>query len=575
MPRKLKPPPPERANWNSMNEGQKRYAMEQYNKALVHRGHYFTPPSSPTAPNSPEGFSRQELDAIIDEHFPGEPAEDTSDKEEEDADNTMSAGTSTGTPMEITDNRGPQVFKRGADSTLKSPAKKQKAATTTGSALPGTSGNMNAGTGGALGGAEGGGAIIIPRGINNTHIDMVFKKTWKFLSYGVANNIIGTTQYALTTALANLPWEYLFFYCSPAERDVLLGFQGVFARKAKMSVRALNTRVAFQTGDTNSTTATYNQNKFTLTAVGLRNNAALYGENCTYTFDNSEPMKVTGVNPVNATYRNSLQQDLYGLANTSSDFSTRVPVYVTGGEIALGGYYTLYVGNTGSAGYQPLMNYVKEVNAMDVLGQEIINVEHNFKYAPLTPRPKAIINYSDTVTSNSNAEISSGTNRENIQVLSKDTGGNLNPIAIDSLNTSYVGNMNGTNYTYFSANNQYYTYPMEQSGTFNESNKGHHDAGLQQSVHVGVRAVPKLSTNAASQTVESWSDTQAYWVIDCELHCTADYPFVYSRDGPRSLPTLAQSVIGKVSGTPAVFKAYRQTYDGINYLAQPNLLLDS
>ena len=36
-----KPPPYERANWDRLNEGQRRYAMEQYNLALVRRGQRF------------------------------------------------------------------------------------------------------------------------------------------------------------------------------------------------------------------------------------------------------------------------------------------------------------------------------------------------------------------------------------------------------------------------------------------------------------------------------------------------------------------------------------------------------
>ena len=34
----FKPPPFERANWAGMNEGQRRYAMKQYNLALSRRG---------------------------------------------------------------------------------------------------------------------------------------------------------------------------------------------------------------------------------------------------------------------------------------------------------------------------------------------------------------------------------------------------------------------------------------------------------------------------------------------------------------------------------------------------------
>lgn len=38
MPRALGPPPYERPNWERMNEGQRRYAMEQWQLARVRRG---------------------------------------------------------------------------------------------------------------------------------------------------------------------------------------------------------------------------------------------------------------------------------------------------------------------------------------------------------------------------------------------------------------------------------------------------------------------------------------------------------------------------------------------------------
>lgn len=73
-----KPPPYERPNWDSMNEGQKRYAMEQYNLALVRRGAYFAPPGSeetsvpaPSSTPTPEAHHNaiddlDEIDRLLD-----------------------------------------------------------------------------------------------------------------------------------------------------------------------------------------------------------------------------------------------------------------------------------------------------------------------------------------------------------------------------------------------------------------------------------------------------------------------------------------------------------------------------
>ena len=142
----------------------------------------------------------------------------------------------------------------------------------TGSKLPGTSGNTDGMTGaGGTGDDQSRAVATMPRGIHTPTYSWTFKKKHKFLTFGVANAIInealtsGTVlnRWALTTSLANLPWEYAFMYISPAEFKRLQQFNGVFASKARVRVFQYNPRVAFQTADTTSTQATLNQNKFT------------------------------------------------------------------------------------------------------------------------------------------------------------------------------------------------------------------------------------------------------------------------------------------------------------------------
>ena len=59
-----KPPPYERPNWERMNEGQRRYAMEQYNLALVRRGQYFEPPIAARPPSPAPNNAIQDLDEL-------------------------------------------------------------------------------------------------------------------------------------------------------------------------------------------------------------------------------------------------------------------------------------------------------------------------------------------------------------------------------------------------------------------------------------------------------------------------------------------------------------------------------
>ena len=66
-----KPPPNERPNWHKLNEGQRRYAWEQYNLALVRRGlpiDHPIPGGEQAGPSNADG----DLDDLLDRPASGE-----------------------------------------------------------------------------------------------------------------------------------------------------------------------------------------------------------------------------------------------------------------------------------------------------------------------------------------------------------------------------------------------------------------------------------------------------------------------------------------------------------------------
>ena len=81
--RPLGPNPQDRPNWDSLNEGQRRYAMEQWNLARVRRGKYFTPPGE-----EDQGLTQEEAIANFDIDLLGSPQqpqeEEQSNSQEED-----------------------------------------------------------------------------------------------------------------------------------------------------------------------------------------------------------------------------------------------------------------------------------------------------------------------------------------------------------------------------------------------------------------------------------------------------------------------------------------------------------
>nr|ARV85898.1 structural protein [Planococcus citri densovirus] len=118
----LKAPPNERPNWERLNEGQRRYAWEQYNLARVRRGEKFTSPviseqqSAPIAPiehpvNNADDSDDEvggpiEVQAEVHEHPPDIESEDEGLEYLDDFDfdlqnELMAQVPGTGTAMEV------------------------------------------------------------------------------------------------------------------------------------------------------------------------------------------------------------------------------------------------------------------------------------------------------------------------------------------------------------------------------------------------------------------------------------------------------------------------------------------
>lgn len=213
-----KPPPYERPNWNRMNAGQQRYAMEQYNLALVRRGARFESPqieedepetidiASQHSNNSEHDAIRDldELDKLLDELHPRSQGDDNSAagaSTSAPSDTATSSRHHINTSQEAGPSSAPQPMetppvtplKRTAEEEVGGSNKKQNTGTS-GSALPGTSGNTDGMVGGGPTSGDSSRAIAnIPRGIHTPTYHWTFQKKWKFLSFGVANQIFGET----------------------------------------------------------------------------------------------------------------------------------------------------------------------------------------------------------------------------------------------------------------------------------------------------------------------------------------------------------------------------------------------
>ena len=590
----FKPPPFERANWAGMNEGQRRYAMKQYNLALSRRG-----AAAPILrPDHVQASEEADFIDMFDLDLLGTPSTSQDNRpseqdlpntqENEAADNLLnelndrgmsSQVSSSGTSMEAVAGNG----KRGGDAVTGMPAKKPKSAGHSGSKLPGTSGNTDGMVGGKGDVPEGSVAIQnISRGLKSFNHTFTFQKRWKFLTFGVADQILSDTssgtpaydRWALTSSLATIPWEYAFFYISPAEWNRLRQFNGVFAKHASIKISQYNPRVAFQTADTTSTTATLNQNKFTRYGIGLRQNAALTCSDRDYEFSTDKPMQPTGfADTTHASRRLTLKDCMYGVANSSSvaTMNGRIPAYATGQELGLSDYLTFYAPKDQDVGFVPYDQFCNELNSMDLIGQCMLEQEYSFEYAPLMPKWPAVMTQNMQDTNSTTVILAEGTKVTGLttRTLSSAANAVIPTYQIDNnqrflQSGSSLIDTNVDTSTFTDGEKMYYQFPMEQNGAYHELNRKQTDYAHQQSVHVGIRAVPKLSTNANLTQADDWLDTQIYWTVEAELHVEANDPFTFIRGGPRINPAqmqLCQVVTSGTVTTPRIMSNdYSYTY---------------
>lgn len=244
----MKPPPNKRPNWHKLNEGQRRYAWEQYNLALVRRGIPIDHPV-PDREETLEETALRELQQGTVQDLGGEELDELADQFEE------LQGEMPSVPQKTSATATPDV---GSSSDIGEPANKKRKANG-GSKLPGTGKGQGEGT---PEGIEGGPrAVQLPRPSISIHSEIrFFRKVHRFLTYGIAYDIIKQNNwYWMTTPLCKIPWDRAYFYLTPSEFHNLS--DGAHVTKCRVQVHCRNVRVAFPTNASETVLATLNQNK--------------------------------------------------------------------------------------------------------------------------------------------------------------------------------------------------------------------------------------------------------------------------------------------------------------------------
>lgn len=532
--RPLGPPPDERPNWDSLNEGQRRYAWEQYNLAKVRRGIPIDHPipgssnAEPAQPNTQEQDYINEFDlSLLDNNAPQENQEEASldeilDSPVDSVDhqniiNELQNMSNGQTPMQVDqvastsggENRG---------------QKRRRTEGPGGTSLPGTAGGM--GGGGMEQAVE-----PIPRPMYSAHTQIRhFKKVHRILTFGLAYKPIavartGPPLYSdvyMMTSLAHIPWEYPFMYLNPSEFGLLPA--GSRVKHVSCRVKAENVRIAFPTNASETNLATLNQNKFL--RVGINLNQKVQSVNAQPGgFAPTQPMIATTITEFdNTSYQNWID-NFYGVPNndaTAPDiFTTQTPRHQFGIPW-VAQYYCCPVTQTNDPTLSGWEDFQAQLEEIKVDGPSGYIAE--MEYSPALGLLKAPLQgiwtgLPSTATPGTARTINVNTGAGNTQHrrLNTTITNSLN-VGVTEVSDNYNRQPLASNFTML--------VPIEKNQRLVAGITPEFFAKTQPTLHVGVMPVPALTTSAIDNATNnsSFTDAQAYFEITCEMAVECAFP---------------------------------------------------
>lgn len=408
MPRKFNNvPPDERPNWHRLNEGQRRYAWEQYNLALVRRG---LPINHPV----PEPEGDFDIDRALENPHPDEHrvAEDLArDLEPSEPSAEEILGALPDAPQDAVQDIDESHFegdnKRAhhqrdnamADSSLTpsrdaNPAKRTRLdfdegeAGTSKTSLPGTAKDQ---AGGNNLGEDSVRPFRLPKPIISIQNNVqYFRKVHRFFTYGFAYKVVvgqvGT--HVMTTPLAMIPWDWLHLYLNPSEFALLPNQSSVL--KVKCTVFQRNVRIAFQTNVSDTQLATLNQNKNIIYGVGLNKKLEMRPFKITPT--TGKAMIPSSVTPFNSSHLVDEMNNWYGSQANMLEPNLVVPRHQMGQPDVASHYGCLYYRDTPIPhdGWECLQTYINEADADATSGGKLVEVTYRPKIGLCKPHKKVV-----------------------------------------------------------------------------------------------------------------------------------------------------------------------------------------
>lgn len=361
-----------------------------------------------------------------------------------------------------------------------------------------------------------------------------YTKYHRFVTFALAHQWITValtspveTQKWLTTALAEIPWEYLWLYLTPAEYNLIP--DGSYVESVHIEIVHRGVRIAFETATTGSLLATLNQIQNLQVAFGM--NLTGWGVNRNYTLDAANPMVPSGVLVPNYVNYPSEMYSTSAANGANTIMDTFIPNHQIGQKMPLQNYWTFVSSAQQYGGVPCLQENIQMMDAKTTINQVIGSWSYKPKFGQLkTPLKSLRTGLPSLLDSNINIPangLRSESNFINVSQTANDGTGSTNSIG-DTM-------QNPTN-DFISTTFGYYT-PLEKSQFMKQGPWGlYQNPQVQPSIHIGIQAIPALTAASSFDPFTQFTDAQSDFEVKCTMvvveHLPNAFPYATAANVP-------------------------------------------
>ncbi|VVC42894.1 Capsid/spike protein, ssDNA virus,Capsid protein VP4 [Cinara cedri] len=315
----------------------------------------------------------------------------------------------------------------------------------------------------------------------------------------------------------------------------------VISVKAKVCMR--NPRTAFETNASTSNLATLNQNKFALLGYSVLNSTRC--TNCTYEFGNAtKPMVPNNVSTdVFSVFKKAISA-MYGVhadnfSKPNFEDNSSLPCSYLNLPMHYPVYCTMHTNKKASStlsdtitdgdiGWLLLNNFVTKVDASSLIGSTVTEYSYESPMGLLSCPWEGVFN--GKVDNDLTAKL-------DCRLISMQGLSTLNTVNMNFYEGTNTHNVTANTYkqlrpsfwnSLYSGDDRYFN-PTDCSQFITRGpNTPEHSYKVQLSLHVGVAAVPQLTTTSADLTPTNFTDVECTWDIQTEMVCTYDIPYQFT-----------------------------------------------